>query len=120
MKITKYETQLNICTDNSNKVENAEELLNAQENKYTEKTKQNKKELEEAKEKNLDLKYEVERLRRENEECINIIYISYKIVNTTILLNKQLTEKYKENALIVDEKHKVFIYFLFFFFIFRI
>lgn len=73
LKITKYETQLNICTDNSNKVENAEELLNAQENKYTEKTKQNKKELEEAKEKNLDLKYEVERLKRENEECI-IIY----------------------------------------------
>lgn len=72
LKITKYETQLNICTDNSNKVENAEELLNAQENKYTEKTKQNKKELEEAKEKNLDLKYEVERLKRENEECINI------------------------------------------------
>lgn len=72
LKITKYETQLNICTDNSNKVENAEELLNAQENKYTEKTKQNKKELEEAKEKNLDLKYDVERLKRENEECINI------------------------------------------------
>lgn len=72
LKITKYETQLNICTDNSNKVENAEELLNVQENKYTEKTKQNKKELEEAKEKNLDLKYEVERLKRENEECINI------------------------------------------------
>lgn len=70
MKIEKYEKELNICKENTEKVKTLEDILNEQEKKYVEKNKPNMKEFEEAKEKNIDLKYEVERLRKENEECI--------------------------------------------------